>query len=84
MMKMKGLNGLKLKCGCVVDYYWCEKHEIYTGTAPPFGAGNSRSKESAEVLRQELPDDYKPEGCSCHISAPCGYCTQLEDQPPTP
>ncbi len=27
-------------------------------------------------------DDYALEGCSCHLSAPCSYCTRdVEDAP---
>lgn len=26
-------------------------------------------------------DDRPPEGCSCHISAPCSYCTREVDEP---
>ena len=73
----------KLKCGCVVGAYWCAKHDIYTGNVPPWGAGARRASESKKVYDAELDDsDRQPECCSCHLSAPCGYCerTQTEDE----
>ena len=73
-----------LKCGCVVGQYWCSKHDIYTGNTPPWGAGSRRSKQSARVYNEEIdnPDiEYrKPDCCSCHLGAPCGYCTQDMDK----
>lgn len=69
-----------LKCGCVVGAYWCAKHDIYTGNVPPWGAGVKREEESKKVYDEEADYD-KPECCSCHLSAPCGYCerTQTEE-----
>lgn len=72
-----------LKCGCIPDHYWCSKHDIYTGNVPPWGAGSRRAKESKQVYDDEYFDDMdkEPQGCSCHISAPCSYCVnQTEDE----
>lgn len=53
-------------CGCVKDAYWCGKHDIYVRQTkkdpPPFG--------------HPLSENYRePECCSCHLSAPCSFCT---------
>lgn len=72
----------KLKCGCIPGAYWCSKHDIYTGKVPPWGAGIHRAEASKKVYDEEMYEDRQPEGCSCHLHAPCGYCerTQIEEE----
>lgn len=63
------------KCGCVENAYWCDEHDIYSGNTPPWGrAGSRRCEESKEVSEDEWMDDRQPTCCSCHLSAPCGFC----------
>jgi hypothetical protein len=52
-----------LECGCVVGYYWCSKHDIYT-------------KSNLNDKRHRVRDFEvcEPEECSCHIFAPCSFC----------
>ena len=70
----------QLKCGCVVGAYWCSKHDIYTGNTPPWGAGERRHAESYKVFKEEWQDDDRhPECCSCHLSAPCGWCERTQN-----
>lgn len=36
---------------------------------------------AAEAERDRLLDgDYEPQGCSCHLSAPCSWCMAQSDE----
>ena len=52
-----------LECGCVVGQYWCSKHDIY-------------NKQDPNDPPHRIGSDVAPECCSCHISAPCSFCTR--------
>ncbi|WP_152559370.1 hypothetical protein [Tumebacillus flagellatus] len=71
----------RFDCGCVDGHYWCKKHDIYTKfdpkDPPPHGVGHVRSKPYQDPVVRKMcaPEDYVPTSCSCHISAPCSFCT---------
>ena len=71
---MRVKDGTRYDCGCVKGYYWCSRHDIYTrqrpDDLPPHGAGDRDGTVKARPL---------PEGCSCHLSAPCSWCVGSEE-----
>lgn len=66
-------------CGCVEGQYWCSRHDIYRrqkpNDLPPHGDPRGRGRGAKFA---------PPDGCSCHISAPCSYCTSDEDDEKEP
>jgi hypothetical protein len=67
-------NGTTLTCGCVIGYYWCAAHDIYTRQDRE--RDPRWTKPEAMVCERSGP----PECCSCHISAPCSFCTRETDE----
>lgn len=65
-------------CGCVEGQYWCSKHDIYAeqkiDDLPPHGSHTGWGH--AEAATKSVLVHGTPEGCSCHVSAPCSYCTR--------
>lgn len=74
-------KGHKKPCGCVVGYYWCAAHDIYHVQD---GRTDNRTNSEHEYDRYAATgtlSDSDPDCCSCHISAPCSYCTrETEDE----
>lgn len=57
----------RLDCGCVVGFYWCNKHDIY-------------NKQDTNDPPHRVRDfEVIPDCCSCHIMAPCSFC--VNDNP---
>lgn len=63
-------NGATLTCGCVIGYYWCGPHDIYTrqdrDRDPRWTKPETMVCERTEPMAS----------CECHVIAPCDYCTR--------
>ena len=65
-------------CG---DGYYCDyctrriRVEAWKNATP---ASRSYDRQMEPGMAHAL--DQIPQGCSCHISAPCGYCTSLTEE----
>lgn len=65
-----------LECGCVPNNYMCGNHKRQRRAA----AYQKLTPEQKDYDNHVDPrgwyhNDF-PSGCSCHIMAPCGYCTR--------
>ena len=65
-------------CSCVTGHYecWnCRKTELEAIEKNLTPAQREYDRLAMNGWRRD-DDDYEAECCSCHINAPCGFCTR--------
>ena len=74
-------------CG---EYYdcgrcsWERKKRIWREMSPERRAYDRHFAPALASALDKEAYDYEPQGCSCHISPPCGFCCSDVDDEPAP
>lgn len=81
--KAENLKAAGMRCNCDLDNWepeastghsWvCRIHRAAVGMPERQKPVNS-AYDAYVTARTSCDDDWEPDCCSCHISAPCGYC----------